>query len=155
MKPISLKNLIDSFEISHERLEQYYALETGEIIYFHDEYGIDEDYNLSDIDDFHDWQKDQIKEIFDVRNNFKNYIALPSREELNEYGLMVNFAAQVNDEKVMKLLNIALQGKGAFSRFYNNLECFGLKEKWYEFKKKAYTEKAVAWCNENSIPYID
>ncbi|GHU68045.1 hypothetical protein FACS1894184_09110 [Clostridia bacterium] len=53
------------------------------------------------------------------------------------------------------MLAVAIQGKGAFRRFKDTMRYVGLEDEWYRFKDAAYKLKAIEWCDENEIPYID
>jgi hypothetical protein len=32
---------------------------------------------------------------------------------------------------------------------------FGIEQKWYQFKRGALKRIAIAWCEENDIPYVE
>ncbi len=104
------------------------------------------------IDDFPDWQQQNIK-IAEQIISGDNYIELPSKYEVHEYAIMEEFCYSVADSKVSDALQIAIQGKGAFRRFKDACHRFGIIDQWYSFKTEALKKIAIAWCKENNLEY--
>jgi aminoglycoside 6'-N-acetyltransferase I len=82
-----------------------------------------------------------------------DWIAAPCQRDLGEYDIMVDFTDTVTDPRKNELLNVALEGKGAFRRFKDTLRRAGLTEEWYAFKRQAFVEIAKEWCEDNGIEY--
>ena len=104
------------------------------------------------IDDFPDWQQDNIRIALQIISG-DNYIALPSKYDVHEYAIMKEFCRSVTDSNVSDALQIAIQGKGAFRRFKDACHRFGITDQWYSFKTEALKEIAIAWCKENNLEY--
>lgn len=82
-----------------------------------------------------------------------NYVDLPRREDLNDYKIMEDFIASLDDEKAKDWLANAIQGKGAFRRFRAACDRFLLLDDWYDFEEQAHRDQAIQWCEDNGILY--
>ena len=69
------------------------------------------------------------------------------------YQDMADFAEAVTDERAGRRLLRAIQGKGAFRRFKDELheEYPGLLPAWYAFRDAGAARRAVRWLAENSL----
>lgn len=69
------------------------------------------------------------------------------------YQDMVDFAEQVSDERAVRRLGRALDGRGAFRRFKAELheEYPELLPAWYAFRDTRATRRAVEWLRENDL----
>jgi hypothetical protein len=66
---------------------------------------------------------------------------------------MADFADGISDERAGRRLARAIQGKGAFRRFKDELhqEHPGLLAAWYEFRDARARRRAVQWLADNSL----
>jgi hypothetical protein len=69
------------------------------------------------------------------------------------YQDMADFAEAITDERAGRRLARAIQGKGAFRRFKDQLheEYPGLLPAWYAFLDARATRRAVRWLADNSL----
>jgi uncharacterized protein UPF0158 len=69
------------------------------------------------------------------------------------YQDMADFAELVSDERTARRLTRAIQGKGAFRRFKDELheEFPDLLPTWYAFRDTRARNRAVEWLADNSI----
>ena len=69
------------------------------------------------------------------------------------YQDMADFAEAISDERARRRLARAIQGKGAFRRFKDQLheEYPGLLPAWYAFLDARATRRAVRWLADNSL----
>ena len=69
------------------------------------------------------------------------------------YQDMADFAGQITDERAGRRLVRAIQGKGAFRRFKDELheEYPDLLRAWYAFRDARATRRAVQWLAGNSL----
>lgn len=105
-------------------------------------------------DNLYDWQKENIKMAIDILENFENYIELPTKFDINEYEMMEDFCYSLkNDRNKNHLLN-AINGRGAFRRFKDEVIRLDIQDKWYEFRDECYKRIAIEWCNDHGIEYI-
>ncbi len=159
MKPVKLKDIIDSLDVQMDQIRSYLNTETGEIITLStEELDIaEESEGEVDFSEYPDWQRDAINEVIDVFNNLntRKYIELPDRWEINEYGIIESFCYSVRDEKIRNVLFSAIRGSGAFRRFKDVIHIFDLQDSWYKFRFEALKKIAIQWCEENGISYIE
>ena len=135
MKKLDLIRAAEEFEGINSETNTFYNIETGEFDFYNDYMPLDE----VDTEKFED----------DV------WVCLPSSQDLGDYDIMSSFVDTVSDPKKLAMLDLALQGKGAFRRFRDALDRTDLTDEWYAFKRKAYIDKAREWCEDNDIEYID
>jgi hypothetical protein len=69
------------------------------------------------------------------------------------YQDMADFADGISDERAGRRLSRAIQGRGAFRRFRDELEeeYPGLLEAWYAFRDTRSMRRAVEWLAESSL----
>jgi hypothetical protein len=137
---IDLDELCDAMENSSFENEYFLDLETGEIIFI-SEYMDDEETERL---------KDQIEEKFD------RYERIPKVEPHEGYGDMVGFIAIVENERLAELLEVAINGKGAFRRFKDVLLNYPEEsEKWFKFKDDRIEERAREWLDDIDVSLIE
>jgi len=133
---IDLEDLCLAMENSSYDLDYYLDLETGEVIFISDYM---DDANLEEL-------KDRIDE------NPDRYEPIPKAESYEDYDDMVDFISTVEDEHLVELLEIAIDGKGAFRRFKDVLARYPeKKERWYRFKNERMKERAISWLETIGI----
>ena len=159
MKPVKLKDIIDSLDVQMDEIRSYLNTETGEIITLStEELDIaEESEGEVDFSEYPDWQRDAINEAIDVLNNLNThkYIELPDRWEINEYGIMESFCYSVNDEKIQNVLFSVIRGSGAFRRFKDIIHIYNIQDSWYQYRYEALRKIAIEWCKENDITFIE
>lgn len=133
-KVIKLSEIIESLEFTSDMTEFYYDPVKKETF-------------MSNIGDVIEITEDELDELFD------RSISLPSRYELDEYGMMESFTSTIKSNHIYNMLQIALDGKGAFRRFHNTCEEYNLLDSWYKYRDQKYKEKAIEWCEENNVLY--
>ncbi len=69
---------------------------------------------------------------------------------------MQDFIATVEDEHLAQLLEVAINGKGAFRRFKDVLLNYPEeKERWFEFKDDRMRERALEWLDDIDVSLIE
>jgi hypothetical protein len=118
--------------------EHYYYLnlETGEIVFISDYMDEEEAEGLrSEID-----------------NNLDRYKPIPRAESYEGYEDMADFVATVEDEHLRELLEVAINGKGAFRRFKDVLVRYpDERERWFHFKDQKLRERALEWLESIGV----
>jgi hypothetical protein len=65
---------------------------------------------------------------------------------------MADFIATVEDERLAELLEVAINGKGAFRRFKDVLAHYpDERERWFRFKDDRMKERALEWLESIGI----
>ncbi len=133
---IDLEELCLAMENNSYDLDYYLDLETGEVIFISDYM---DDANLEEL-------KDRIDE------NPDRYETIPIADCFEDYDDMVDFISTVEDEHLVELLEIAIDGKGAFRRFKDVLARYPEeKERWYRFKNERMKKRAISWLEAIGI----
>jgi len=116
--------------------EYYLDLKTGEILFL-SEYTDDEETRKL---------RDQIEEDFDC------YERIPKAESHEGYEDMENFIATVKDERLVELLEVTINGRGAFRRFKDVLLRYPEeRERWFQFKDERMQERAYEWLDDIGV----
>ena len=98
---------------------------------------------VSDFDDRDDYDDLELERMY----------RLPDKRELDDYGVMVRFIEQLDDEEAAEWLANAIRGRGAFRMFRATAERFHLTSEWYAFRDRARRQAAVRWCEEYGLMY--
>ena len=134
---VLLQDVIDAIEQTDSSHEfYYYPLE--EIIFL-----VNDGQIISDLEELQDKKLDDLDDV----------ISLPTQQERNDYGIMEDFIAQVEDQTAYEWLTNSIKGRGAFRMFRATLNRFNLTNDYYQFRDDAYEEIAINWCNEYGIEY--
>jgi len=160
---VKLKTLIDEMQDQMDEWSAYFCKKTGEFVSLPDEAfrAAEEMSDEDEMDDeaetasdrFFDVEEDQIELAKDIMDNSDDYVELPSEYDIHEYEIMENFCLSIKDEKVGKLLLIAIKGAGAFRRFKDMISELEVEDDWYKFRDEAYKELAMEWCDDNGLKY--
>ena len=81
----------------------------------------------------------------------EHYLPLPDRFEMHAYSIMERCCLLVDDEDMRDDLCDAIRGRGAFRRFKDRIQAYGMAEAWYWYRDAALREIAMAWCEEHGI----
>lgn len=152
--PVRLSEIIDAIDIPNEELASYLNRKTGDIITVSEE-EISAAEEEDPLDDYPEWQRDNILIAKEFLDNEKDYLALPTKYDLDEYRLMEKFSLSLEDRKASDILCRAIIGKGAFRRFKDTLNRLDLADQWYAYRGDAIRQIAVDWCELNKIQWQD
>ena len=136
---IDLDELCSAMADSSYEHEYYLDLETGEILFISDYMDDEETGKL----------KDQVEE------DSYRYERIPEAESHQGYEDMVEFIATVKDEHLAELLEVAINGKGAFRRFKDVLLKYPEeRESWFQFKDDIMQRRALEWLGDIDVSLI-
>ena len=148
---VDLNDVIECIEFEGELLQHYYNKNTGIIMYIEDSstatYKADDIHNLNN---FEDWEKELILSLHDFRENPSDYIQLPSYDDINEHGMMIEFCNKIED---IELRNKILNNKDSFRELRQSIENEGFINEWYDYREASEINLAIKWCNDNNIEY--
>lgn len=131
---VKLSEVIEALDFTNDEIEYYYNPENGEIF-------------MSNIGEFENLNEDELDELFEKS------IMLPTRYDINEYEMMVDFVETIENTILQNQLFISLNGRGAFRRFKDTCINFDIIDDWYKFRDKKYKELAINWCKDNNIEF--
>ena len=133
--------LINALQSQNDEVHAVYSI-TKEQVFMLFDGGIDADEEYEELMD-------------DVENNPDNYIALPNRFDINEYGMMQDFIEALPEGPAQDRLFESICGKGAFRRFKGVIRAVGLAEQWYAHRNRALEKIIREWCADNQITIVE
>jgi hypothetical protein len=150
--PVKLTDIIEGMDFQSDEGSSYLNMTTGEVVYVTmEELRAAEEASL---DNFPAWQHDAIR-IAQAILETDHYLPLPDRFEINEYQIMERFCLSVDNDDLRGDLCDAIRSRGAFRRFKDRAQAYGIAEAWYRYRDAALREIAVAWCEEHGITYME
>jgi hypothetical protein len=133
---INLDELCSAMDDSSYEHDYYLNLETGEILLISDYMDDEESDNLSDR----------------IDEDTERYEQIPKAESYEGYRDMEDFIATVKDDHLAELLEVAINGKGAFRRFKDVLARYlDERERWFRFQDDKMRERALEWLESIGI----
>jgi Uncharacterised protein family (UPF0158) len=150
---VKLKDIIEGLDFQSDEQSSFLNLTTGDVVSITDE-ELHAAENEEPLDDFPEWQYDAIRIAKDIVET-DHYLALPDRFEIHEYQIMERFCLSIDDEDMRDDLCDAIRGRGAFRRFKDRMQVYGMAEEWYRYRDEALREIAKAWCEEHGITYTE
>jgi hypothetical protein len=147
-----LTKLLEGLEMVSTDTSIYMHKETLAFIMITDEsISTYEKYISGEINDLLDWEINMVKEMDDVLNRHEDdYIKLPDSYFLHDHKIMEHFTYTL-PEHLREDFLMAIFKKGAFRIFHELLIQHHLREQFFEYKRKAYLEKLVVWCEMQGI----
>ena len=130
---IDLDELCSAMDDSSYEHEYYLNLQTGEILFISDYMDDEESSKL----------RDKIDEQPD------RYERIPKVESREGYEDMEDFIATVEDDHLAELLQLAIDGKGAFRRFKDVLARYPVeRERWFRFRDERIEQRTLEWLDD-------
>jgi hypothetical protein len=153
-KIVKLQDIIEGMEMQFEGTNTYLHVKTGEII----SVSQDDLRAAEDGDSFEhlpEWHQEAMKVAIDVIENYEDYKRLPTKYDINEYDMMEDFCFTINDERSKNILLKAIEGRGAFRRFKDQIHRLGIEQNWYAYRDGRYKEIAIDWCRKHDIYWVE
>lgn len=99
---------------------------------------------------------EEIEKLTDeIDENPDRYERIPRAEPHDAYEDMDDFIATVEDKHLVELLEVAIDGKGAFRRFKDVLVRYPEeRERWFRSKDEMMEAKASEWLNDIGIRLV-
>jgi hypothetical protein len=148
---VKLQDILEGMVFQSDEQSSFLNLTTGEVVSITDE-ELRAAENDEPLEDFPEWQHDTIRIAGEIIET-EHYLPLPDRFEINEYQTMEQFCLSVDDEDMRDDLCDAIRGRGAFRRFKDRMQLYGMAEEWYRYRDAALREIVIAWCEAHEIPY--
>ena len=133
---VDLDELCPALEDSSYEHDYYLDLKTGEILL------------ISDYMD--DQETEKLRDKID--ENPDRYGSIPKADPHEGYEDMEDFIATVEDKHLAELLEVAIEGKGAFRRFKDVLARYPEeRERWFRFKDDRMEQRALEWLDDIGV----
>ncbi|MBC8144928.1 MAG: hypothetical protein H7X80_05030 [bacterium] len=147
---VNLADLLLVLECQSDSSSAFVDGDTGEVHLLTEE----SEYDLDRPDEeFPEWQLPEIRVARAIEGGKGNYLALPTRFEINEYRFMERFIRDIENDATRDRLNNAIHGRGAFRAFKDAIRDLGLFDEWEQFRVREYEKIAIEWCEENGIGF--
>ncbi len=147
---VSLREFVGELALSGDTCRVFLNRRTGEFRpVTDDDISAVED---RDEEDIPAWQREILPKIREALES-DDWLQLPSKWDLNEYGIMEEFCGTIADETLRGDLLDTIGGRGTFGRFKNMVHRHNLQERWYAFRDAALRRFAVEWLELKGIPY--
>jgi hypothetical protein len=150
---VSLRDLIDAVEAQSDTVSSYLDLSTGEIYAISEEAFRIADEDTAAGDMIPDWQQEEV-EWARIISASDRYIALPTSWDVHEWDIMHQFCYSLPDQRWRAEFLSAIQGRGAFRHFKNQLTHHDLWESWHPFRRQALSALVIEWCQEHSVSFV-
>src|SRR6266446_10757652 len=124
--PVKLKDIIEGLEFLTDEGSSYLNTVTGEVVYATTE-ELRAAEEAQPLEDFPEWQHDAIRIARDIIET-EHYLPLPDRFEMHEYQIMERFCLSREDDDLCDDLCNAIRGRGAFRRFKDRVQAYGIAE---------------------------
>jgi hypothetical protein len=104
-----------------------------------------------------DWQGEIIVQAREVLRDStgKRFLEIPGSFEFHEYRHMQRFVGTVEADDAAEALERALRGRGAFRRFKERADDFGVLEDWYAYRDSALREFFRHWAEREGLTLVD
>lgn len=152
MASVSLQAVADQMDATPDGMTAYLDRETGELFTVRDQV-----VNLLDDDpdavapEGEEADYEAVLRIMD--DEADRYVALPARDEINEWQILSDYADTRDDPKARRDLRLAVQGSGAFRRFKIAIRDHGLEKDWKEFRTRAMLTIAEDFLDDEDIEF--
>lgn len=154
-----------AFELSSYETTAYLDTETGAVIFVED-YVVDQleellaDEDGEDVEtvlqaqtDLSDIERQQLLDAAQVEGNADNrYRMIPKQDSRDGYRDMQEYIWALEDEHLRELLDVAIQGSGAFRRFKDALYRYPeAQENWFRFRDEREKRRMSDWLASQGI----
>ena len=152
-RQVKLQDMLEKMDFQSDEQSSFLNLTTGEVVAITDE-ELRAAENDEPLEDFPEWQHDAIHIAGEIIET-DHYLPLRDRFEINEYRMMERFCLSVDADDLRDDLCDAIRGRGAFRRFKDRIQVYGIAEEWYRYRDAALREITIAWCEEHAIRYTE
>ena len=149
---VKLDDIIEGLEFQSDETSWFLNKKTGEVVLIND-YEMRAAEEGNPLEDFPDWEQDQVRIAREIIAETGQYIPLPTKFEIDEYSIMERFCVSLDNQEISDILYDLISCSGAFRRFKDAIYKFGIEDKWHTYRNNAIKEIAIEWCRENGIEF--
>jgi hypothetical protein len=152
MAKVNIHSVAEDIEILPNEWAAYFNKETGEVESISEEALVAFEDGLTEEEYMGDGNFEfDMKIAEEIKQENSKFIELPSKFEINEYKIMESFIHTIENNDIRGTLSISIKGSGAFRRFKDNIDRYGITESWYKYKSNAYEDVVRDWANANNL----
>jgi hypothetical protein len=167
---VDMEELALAFETGRDRFDYFFDLETGATIMVTEETNsqLESLYELAAEEDpgaeidlpallaeegIEDWEAELLLDADQVEREYgARYVRVPHLDSPTGYRDMEDFIGTVEDAHLRDLLEVAIQGRGAFRRFKDVLLNYeDERQHWFAFKDARVERRVVEWLASHGI----
>src|SRR4029450_5907220 len=148
---VKLQDILEGMDFQSDEQSSFLNLTTGEVVSITDE-ELRAAENDAPLEDFPEWQHDAIRIAGEIVET-DHYLPLPDRFEIHEYQIMERFCLSVDDDDLRDDLCDAICGRGAFRRFKERMQVYGMAEKWYRYRDAAPRALVTPCAEAHGLQY--
>ena len=152
---VKLSDILEALGFQSDEIRYYLDKTTGRVhaLTSEETLAVEED---DPIEDYPEWQRETVEIARRLdQGDDEGLIGLPTQWDIHEYEIMSDFCDSLPDGTVRDALYIAIQGAGAFRRFKDAVNTFGVADDWYKYRAEQFKAIAIDWCQTHDLPYID
>jgi hypothetical protein len=149
---VKLDDIIEGLESQSDESSSFLNKRTGEVVLIND-YEMRAAEEGNPLEDFPDWEQDQVRIAREISAETGQYIPLPTKFDIDEYSIMERFCVSLDNQEVSDVLYDLISGSGAFRRFKDAIYRYGIEDEWHSYRDNALKEIAIEWCRENNIEF--
>ena len=86
----------------------------------------------------------------EILEDSQKYLLVETIGSREAFTVMEEFVQTVKDKQMQQRLTNAINGKKPFAHFNHLVHTTDVRERWFEFKGKAYAEMAKAWIEHHA-----
>ncbi len=152
---VKLSIIVEGIELQDDQNTSYLNLQTGKVVTL-----TDDDFLAAEVEDesmfnLYGLNEDDVKGAKEILSEQENYLVLPTKFDLNEYGMMERFCSTISNSKIRDSLGQSLIGSGAYRRFKEKIHILAVQDEWYRFRDEEIKKVAIQWCREHRIIFTD
>jgi len=151
---VKLEDIIEGLESQSDESSSFLNKRTGEVVLIND-YEMRAAEEGNPLEDFPDWEQDQVRIAREISAGTGQYIPLPTKFDIDEHSIMERFCVSLDNKEISDILYDLISGSGAFRRFKDALYRYGIEDEWHSYRDNALKEIAIEWCKENNIEFND
>ncbi|WP_297635272.1 hypothetical protein [uncultured Clostridium sp.] len=148
----NLNDVIECIEFEGDLLTHYYNKKTGIIIYKEDE--STSKYKANDIEriaELEEWEREIVQNLYDLEKNAEDYLRLPTKEEIDEEGMMIEFIKDNDKESFNDKSIQEIKREFDVKQLRDKIDGLGKGIEWYDFREEREKLLAEKWCKENNL----
>jgi hypothetical protein len=148
--PVKLSEIVDAMETSGQSSTAYLDRQTGKVVELMDQ----DEFTDYDEDEMPEWVEEQVALVQAIEADEEGrFVELPDKFDVDEWRIMADFAAAVEDEHISTSLSQTIRGSGAFRRFKDMAAALGVLDEWFTYRDGRYREVAKEWCEAEGVEW--
>ena len=148
---VKLSEIVDALEMQFDEAFSFLDLDAGEVETVSRKLlSTAEESDDDEGPDLPKWQEREW-EIAKRIVSTDRFRKLPTKYDVHEWEIMLDFSTSVKHEEIRENLLDAIHGAGAFRNFKAAIRRHRIEPAWFAFRAEALRQIAIDWCEEHDI----